>query len=105
MLESNFQANLIRELEDIFEGCVILKNDANYIQGFPDLLILYNENWAALECKRSANAQYRPNQEYYLKLLGRMSFASAIYPENKEEVLHELQQAFKYRRPTRFSKR
>jgi len=50
MLESAFQANLIKELETLFVGCVILKNDANYIQGFPDLLILYKNNWAVLEC-------------------------------------------------------
>lgn len=52
MLESEFQAKLIKELEDIFPNCMILKNDANYIQGFPDLLILYEDRWAALECKK-----------------------------------------------------
>jgi hypothetical protein len=105
MLESRFQSELIRELEELFEGCVILKNDANYIQGFPDLLILYKNMWAALECKKSARAPYQPNQEYYLELLDRMSFASVIWPEIKEEVLNELQQAFGCRRATCISKR
>ena len=105
MLESSFQSDLIDELECIFEGCIILKNDANYIQGFPDLLILYNNKWAALECKRSANAPLRPNQDYYIERLGYMSFARFIWPENKEEVLDELQQAFSNRRTTRLSKR
>lgn len=105
MLESRFQANLIKELKDIFIGCEVLKTDPNYIQGYPDLLILFEDQWAVLECKRSENDPYQPNQEYYIDKLDRMSFASVIYPENKEEVLDELQQAFGTRRPTRFSKR
>ncbi|MDF2800245.1 MAG: hypothetical protein K0S61_148 [Anaerocolumna sp.] len=105
MLESKFQANLIKELKEIFEGCVILKNDANYIQGFPDLLILFNNTWAALECKQNAYSTYQPNQEYYLDLLDEMSFASVIYPENKEEIINELQKAFRVRRIACVSKR
>lgn len=98
MLESVFQSKLIKELEEMFDGCIILKNDANYIQGFPDLLILYKKYWAVLECKRDGDSDYQPNQEYYLKKLSKMSFSSVIYPEIKEEVLYELQQAFGTRR-------
>ena len=75
--------------------------DPNEIQGIPDLLVLYENKWAALEGKKSANAPHRPNQDYYVNLMNKMSFASFIYPENKEEVLYELQQAFRIRRPTR----
>jgi hypothetical protein len=104
MLESNFKSNLIAQLEDMFEGCLILVRDGNTIQGFPDLLILYKKKWAALECKRSKFARHRPNQDYYVDLLGQMSFASFIYPENKEEILYELQCTFKPSRATRISK-
>ena len=104
MLESKFQSNLIKELTRIFRGCVILKNDANYIQGFPDLTILYKDKWAVLECKRSATASLQPNQEYYVDELDIMSFARVIYPENKEEVLDELQRIFTPGRTTRVSK-
>lgn len=104
MLESTFQANLIKELRVMFEDCIILKNNPNYIQGFPDLLILYKDRWAALECKNNENAPFQPNQEYYIDILGKMSYSSVIYPENKEEVLYELQQAFTSRRATRLSK-
>lgn len=93
-LESSFQANLIRELKRIFPGCVVVKNDPNYIQGFPDLTVFYKDKWAVLECKKEANAKKQPNQEYYVGMLNEMSFSSFIYPENKEEVLYELQQAF-----------
>lgn len=98
MLENRFKTNLINELEDLFPGCLIVHLDPNEIQGIPDLLILYEDKWAALEGKKSANASHRPNQDYYVRLMNDMSFAAFIYPENKEEVLYELQQAFSVRR-------
>jgi len=103
--ESKFQSELIEDLKDLFPGCMVLKNDANYIQGIPDLLILYQNTWAALECKRSLYEPYQPNQEYYLEIMDDMSFASMICPENREAVLYELQQSFSVRRLARFSKR
>lgn len=95
MLESRFQSGLIKELKEKFPGCIILKNDADYKQGIPDLLVLYENKWAALECKKSANAKHQPNQDYYVGKMNEMSFASFICPENKKEVLHELELAFK----------
>ena len=97
-LERDFQRNLIKELKDIFVGCIIMKNDSSYIQGIPDLLILYKDRWAALEVKKSATASHRPNQEYYIDKMDEMSYASFIYPENKEAVLDELQQTLFSRR-------
>lgn len=105
MLERDFQAKLIRDLKKIFPGCIVLKNDASYIQGFPDLTILYGEKWATLECKNSASAEKQPNQEYYVGRTDEMSFSRFICPENKEEVLNELQQAFRDRGSSRFSRR
>ena len=93
MLESKFQSNLIKELKAMFPGCIIMKNDASYTQGIPDLLVLHNDRWAALECKQAANSRRRPNQAYYIDRMNEMSYANFIYPENKEEVLRELQQA------------
>ena len=94
LLESNFQGGLIKDLKKRFPGCVITKLDANYIQGFPDLLVLYKNKWAILECKRSRSAIKQPNQQYYVDKLNDMSFSRFIYPENKEEVLYDLQQSF-----------
>lgn len=102
--ESKFQSELIEEIEDRFPGCIVMKNDPNYIQGIPDLIILYKNKWAALECKRCAQAQHQPNQEYYISLMDEMSFASFVYPENKEDVLDELEQTFSPRRKARFSR-
>ena len=98
MLESKFQSKLIKEIKKLFKGCIVMKNDSSYIQGIPDLLILYRDKWAALEVKKSATAHHQPNQEYYVELMDEMSYASFIYPENKEEVLYELQQTLFSRR-------
>lgn len=94
MLESKFQASLIKKIKAMFPGCIVMKNDAGYIQGIPDLLILYKNQWAALECKKSDSAHHQPNQEYYVELMNSMSFASFISPDNEKEILHDLQRAF-----------
>jgi len=91
-MESNFQSELIKEIRYLFPDCIILKNDPNYLQGFPDLLILNNDRWAALEVKDSSRSKTRRNQDYYIRLTNKMSYGSYVYPENKKEVLHELQQ-------------
>lgn len=79
----------------MFPGCIVLKNDPNYLQGIPDLIILWGPRWATLEVKKSANASHQPNQDYYVATMNDMSFSRFIYPENKEEVLYELQQSFR----------
>ena len=94
-LERDFQRSLIRELKSLFDGCIVTKLDSGHIQGLPDLLILWGKHWATLECKTSASAHRQPNQEYYVKRMNRMSFSRFIFPENKEEVLNELEQAFR----------
>lgn len=95
MLENKFQAKLIKELKEMFPGCIVMKNDSSYIQGIPDLLVLYKDKWASLECKKSADERKRPNQDHYVEKMNEMSFSSFVYPENKEEVLDELHKAFK----------
>lgn len=91
-LESGFQDRLIDKLKELFPGCMVFKMDQ--IQGIPDLLILYKDKWASLECKRTARAKKQPNQEYYVEKMNKMSFSRFVSPENKEEVLDELQQIF-----------
>lgn len=104
MRESIYQRGLVKRLAQRFPGCHILKNDPAQLQGVPDLTILYQDRWAALEVKQYAGAPTQPNQEYYIGEFNRMSFAAVIYPENEEEVLDALQQAFESNRPARLSK-
>ena len=94
-LERDFQSKLIKELKELFPGCLVMKLDSGYIQGIPDLLILFKDKWATLENKKSANASKRPNQEYYVHLMNKMSFSRFIYPENKDKVLEDLKRLFK----------
>ena len=93
-LENSFQSKLIKELKDEFDGCIVTKMDAGHIQGIPDLLILKDDKWATLECKKSKGAKKQPNQEYYISRMNEMGFARFIYPENKEEVVNELRVYF-----------
>lgn len=95
--ESDFQRSLIASIKTILPGSMVMKMES-YIQGFPDLLILYGDRWAALECKRNEHAHRQPNQTYLVEKLNGMSFARFIYPENKEEVLHDLQRSFESER-------
>lgn len=96
--EREFQPDLIKEIKGLFPGCIVQKLDSSYIQGIPDLLILFGKHWAILECKKSDKEKFRPNQEYYIDILNKMSFSRMICPENKEEVLNDLQQAFRNER-------
>lgn len=91
--ERDFQGSLIKEIQERLPNSIIMKNDANYKQGIPDLVVYNGSHWGMLECKKSAHESFQPNQKYYLDILDGMSFARAIYPENKEEVLDDLQRS------------
>jgi hypothetical protein len=93
--ENLFQQVLVKTLKKRFPECIVLKNDPNYIQGIPDLIVLGKNKWAALEVKKSANAKHRPNQDHYVEKMNALSYAAFIYPENKEEILNELERAFR----------
>lgn len=102
-LERDYKPKLHKRIEKLLPGCVIIINDEQTFQGIPDTLILYRDRWAMLEVKRSANAERRPNQPYWVAEFDEMSFAAFICPENEEEVLHDLQQALRAPRTTRLS--
>lgn len=91
--ETAYQRRLIHKLEEMFPGCVIIKNDPSELQGIPDLLILFRDMWAMLEVKLEANSNTQPNQEYYVREFDEMSFAAFICPDNEDEVLSDLQSA------------
>ena len=91
-LESGFQDKLVRDLKDLFPGCMVFKMDQ--MQGIPDLLILYKNKWASLECKQFSRAKKQPNQEYYVGRMNKMSFSRFVCPENREDVIRELRETF-----------
>ncbi len=105
MRESAYQADLVKRIKDLLPDCVILKNDSSYMQGVPDLLVLWEDRWAMLEVKASEKAPLQPNQLYWVRAFNEMSFSAVIFPENEELVLDALQQSFRARRPPFVSKR
>ena len=94
MIESEFQRKVKKEIKELFPTCYVLKADPTDIQGIPDLLILCDDKWAALEVKKSKSASHRPNQDYHVDKMNNMSYAAFIYPENKEEVYDALKRTF-----------
>ncbi len=98
MLERDFQKDLVKQLRKKYPDAIVFKTDSKQVQGIPDLLILKDATWALLECKASATANKRPNQDLYVERFNNMSFSRFIYPENKDEVLRELEQMFQSRK-------
>ena len=96
--EGRFAEEFAKDLDQIFPGCVILKNDESLVQGIPDWILLWENCWAMLELKESAHAAHQPNQDYYVELFDKMSFGAFVYPENKEDILDALQRSFQARR-------
>lgn len=96
MKEAEFQRNLIKELKDTFPGIEIMKQDASYKQGQPDLVLFYKDKYAMLECKRSEYSHHQPNQDYYVSKFDDWAFARFIYPENKDKVITDLKGWFTY---------
>jgi|ERR1044072_1797621 hypothetical protein len=94
-LENQYKRGLKKRIQERFTGCLVLKNDDQLRQGIPDMIILWGSYYAILEVKRSLNAPFRPNQEYYLDFVSGMGgIAFVICPENEVEVLDEIQRAF-----------
>lgn len=94
MKETKFQKELKDQIKEMFPGSIVVKNDPNSIQGFPDLSIFWKNKWAILECKKSKNSKHQPNQDYWVEKLNNMSFSAFIYPENRKEIIDGLKRFF-----------
>lgn len=113
--EEVYQANLIRRLEHMFPGCVVVRLDPRFVdfyvegkrysQGVADILILFGSRWAMLEVKAAIDAPVQPNQPYFINMFDALSYAAFISPENEEEILYDLQHALRPQRIARLSRR
>lgn len=94
--ESKFVKERVKpDLKRIFPDGMLIKQDPNTsFQGVPDYLFLNEDKWAALETKASSSAKVQDNQPYYIEKLGAMSFSAFASPENWDEVLSGLIEAF-----------
>lgn len=89
-LESTIQAKVIDKIKQMLPGSIVLKNDANYIQGIPDLSVYWENKWAYLEVKANKDSPHRPNQDYYIDKANNMSFGSFISGDDYKTVLRKL---------------
>lgn len=93
MLENKFKTKLVKEIRARLPGAIVLHTNPPP-QGIPDLLVLYRDKWAALEGKKANDSSHRPNQDYWVEKMNKMSFAAFISPENKEDVLNAMERSF-----------
>lgn len=94
MKENAYQAKLIKKLKAMFPNADILKNNANYKQGYPDLMVRIGFQVFMLEVKASAKSKHQPNQDYYVDRINETGgFARFVYPENEKEILNEIQRS------------
>lgn len=94
--ESDFKTKLYKEIRTKFPGSEVLPNDPNLIQGFPDATVyLPNGKYILLEGKKTSNSARQQNQDYYVNHSPLSPNAMYAYPENKKEVLQEIERRYK----------
>lgn len=101
-LEKKFKNDFLSDIQEQYPDCMIMP--MNHVQGIPDTLILYKNKWAALEFKKFSRAKRQPNQPYYVQLMDDMSFSRFVYPENRQEVMNDIQKSFRTARSARISR-
>jgi len=96
--EGKFKKKFKKDFLAVRPDVVIFEPDASRRRSDPDMLIIDGDGerqiWAALEFKESEDADHQPNQDYRVEKLSKKGYASFVYPENAEEVFHELEQLF-----------
>ena len=94
--ESDFKSDLYKEIRKCCPGSEVIPNDANYLQGFPDATVyLPNGKYILLEGKKTSTSAKQPNQDYYVNHSPLSPNAMFVHPENKKEVLEEIERRFK----------
>jgi hypothetical protein len=94
MSESKFKREFKEDIGKRLPEVEIFEPNATTKRSSPDMIMLGEAGWAALEFKRSKNADHQPNQDYRVFQLNEKGYATFVYPENKEEVLHDLEELF-----------
>lgn len=82
--EKKLQADIIKFLKD--RGAYVMKNDATYRQGVPDLSFWHPDLSGFIEVKAHEDSPYQPLQEPTIAKLDAMGiFVRVIYWENWAE--------------------
>ena len=94
--ESEFKTKLYREIRKKFPGTEVVPNDPSFVQGFPDATVyLPNGKYILLEGKKTKTSARQPNQDYYVNESPLAPNAMFVYPENKKEVMKEIERRYK----------
>lgn len=95
MREIPFRESFLKRLEDRlgYLDLDIITPSSN-TRSLPDRFVIGPKYWAALEFKRSHDANHQPNQDWYIQRFDEKGFAVFVKPENAEEVLNDLERLF-----------
>ncbi len=95
MLESEFKKRTIQRIKDRLPSLDLdFINTKPFNRSMPDTFVIGPWCWAALEFKRSEDADQQANQDYHIERLNRKGYARFVFPENVEEVLDDLEAVF-----------
>lgn len=91
MTEKKLQTEIIKFLQS--KGAYVLKNDATYRQGVPDLSFWHPDLSGFIEVKAHKNSSFRPLQQKTIQVLEDMGlFVRVIYSENWPEYKTSFEQ-------------
>ena len=93
--EAAFKTKLYNDIRKKFPGTEVIPNDASLVQGFPDATVyMPNGKYVLLEGKKKETSSRRPNQDYYVTQSPLSPNAMFVYPENRKEVLNEIERRY-----------
>lgn len=89
-MEAKVQSKVIKYLHD--KGCVVIKTHPGLgtPTGTLDIVFFKEGFYGWLECKAKKNAKWQPLQKETLEKFNNWSWARALYPENYDEIIKEL---------------
>lgn len=93
-LESETERNFKQDMNRRLPGGWWVKGNSQMQQGIPDQTFYYGPRWAMFEFKRAENSDLQENQDWFIDMFNEMSYARFVSPENYNEVLDEVQEAF-----------
>lgn len=93
-LEREIEKEFVRDLNERLPGGRWIKGNSQMQQGIPDRMFLHGPHWAMIEFKREEDSDRQENQAWFIEKFNGMSYAAIVSPENRDEVLDEIQRHF-----------
>lgn len=89
--EVSVQQKIIKYLKS--KGCYVIKTHPGFgtPSGAPDVLFFKEGFYGAIECKASRTSKWQPLQKETLAKFDAWSYGRALYPENYDKIVAELE--------------